>query len=322
MNKKMKLFNILKKQNSVHTYVYILFFTLATSQLLAQQDSQYTQYMYNTQTINPAYAGSRGSLNLAALYRNQWVGLEGAPKTLNFSINSPVGYLEKIGLGLSFFKDEIGPADESAITADFSYNLQINDDVKLAFGIKGGINLLNVDYTKLNIHNPNDPLQQFNIDNRLTPIIGAGLFLHNNETWYAGISVPNILETTHYDDVTVSNASEKANIYIAGGYVFSLSESTKFKPAILGKFVSGAPIALDISTNFLFHDKLTLGAAYRLDAAISGLAGFQISEGLMIGYAYDYGVQDLANFNSGSHEVFLRFEIGRGTQRFITPRFF
>ncbi|GAB5401010.1 MAG: type IX secretion system membrane protein PorP/SprF [Aureisphaera sp.] len=290
----------------------------------AQQDSQYTQYMYNTQTINPAYAGSRGVFGITGLYRNQWVGLDGAPETFNVGLSTPLGDDERVGLGLSAYKDKAGPADESLIAADFSYTIPLNDKVKLGFGLKGGINLLNVDYSLLNIYHPDDALQQFNIDNRLTPVVGAGLFLHDDETWYVGASVPNILETTHYDDNTVSNASERASLYTIAGYVFQLSDHTKFKPAVLGKFVSGAPAAIDLSANFMFYDKLTLGAAYRLDAAISGLAGFQVTEGMFIGYAYDYGIQELANFNSGSHEVFLRFELGgRGrTQRFLSPRFF
>ena len=306
-------------------YLWALVLALCLSlQMQAQQDSQYTQYMYNTQTINPAYAGSRGFLSITPLYRNQWMGLNGAPETLNLGLHSPLGEAQIIGLGLNFTKDKIGPSDESTITGDVSYSIPLNDyDLKLAFGVKGGFNLLNVDYSILNIHDPSDALQQFNIDNRLSPIIGAGLLLHNDRNWYLGLSVPNFLETTHYDDETVSNASERMAFYGTAGYVFDLSDTVMFKPAVLGKFVSGAPAAIDISANFLFNEKFTLGAAYRLDAAVSGLAGFQISDSLLIGYAYDFGIQELANYNSGSHEIFLRFDIlTRRTRRLITPRFF
>ncbi|WP_299114032.1 type IX secretion system membrane protein PorP/SprF [uncultured Winogradskyella sp.] len=319
------------RKNNIKTNSYNLAFLLVTGLILglanslhAQQDSQYTQYMYNTQTINPAYAGSRGLLSITPLYRNQWVGLDGAPETLNFSLNTPLGDSQRTGLGLSFIQDKIGPADESNITGDFSYSIPLDDnDVKLAFGLKAGVNLLNVDYSVLNIFDPSDELQQNNIDNRLKPVVGAGLFLHDNQSWYVGLSVPNFLETIHYDDTTVSNASERMAFYTTAGYVFDLNDNTKFKPAVLGKFVSGAPAAIDISANFLFNEKFTLGAAYRLDAAISGLAGFQISDSMLIGYAYDFGIQDLANYNSGSHEIFLRFDIlTRRTKRLLTPRFF
>ncbi len=293
------------------------------NKVYAQQDSQYTHYMYNTQVINPAYAGSRGQLTALALYRNQWVGLDGAPKTLNFGVHSPLGLSQRLGLGLNFFKDEIGPADESNIAADVSYTIPVSDGgTQLAFGLKGGINILNVDYTKLNLEVPDGAFQN-NIRNRLTPVIGLGFFLYHSDVWYAGISTPNVLKTTHYDDVKVSNVTEKMHLYATAGYVFDLSSSTKFKPAVMAKMVSGAPLALDVSANFLFNEKFTIGAAYRWSAAVSGLVGFQISDSIMIGYAYDYGLQELANYNSGSHEVFLRFELGSGGQpSLIIPRFF
>lgn len=288
--------------------------------LYAQQDSQYTQYMYNTSSFNPAYAGNRGVFSAIGLYRSQWVGLDGAPKTINFTAHTPVG--ERVGLGLSFTNDEIGPSVENTIAADFAYTIPMNDNgLNLSFGIKGGINLLDVDFTKLNIYDPTDPQFQFNIDNRLTPIIGAGIFL-NNERWYAGLSVPNFLETEHFEQSTTSTAKEKMNFYAIGGYVFDLSSNTRLKPAVLVKAVGGAPIALDVSANFLFYDRFTLGAAYRLNADVSGLAGFQINENIMIGYAYDYGTESLANYNSGSHEIFLRFELGGKTEKLIIPRFF
>lgn len=288
-----------------------------------QQDSQFTHYMYNTSTINPAYAGSRGQLGLIGLYRKQWVNLDGAPETINFSVNTPLGLQGRNGLGLTFVQDRIGPSNESTIAADISYYIKVGQRARLAFGVKGGVNLLSVDYSKLNIHNPTDELQQNNIDNRLQPLVGAGLYLHDGEKWYVGASVPNILDTTHYDDSTVSNASERPNFYFIGGYVFDFGPNVRFKPASLIKFTAGAPLAVDLSANFLFYEKFTLGAAYRLDADVSGLVGFQISDGLLLGYAYDHGVQNLRHYNSGSHEVFLRFEIVRGKgKRFITPRFF
>lgn len=296
---------------------------LHSNEVQAQQDSQYTNYMYNTQVVNPAYAGSREQLTALLLYRNQWVGLDGAPETYNFGIHKAMERAPRLGLGLNFYKDAIGPADESNIAADVSYTIPVNTNgTELAFGLKGGINLLNIDYTKLNLATSDDPALQYNIDNRLSPVIGLGLFLYNSDRWYMGLSTPNLLETTHYDDVKVSNATEKMHVFATAGYVFDLSSNTKFKPAIMAKMVSGAPLALDGSANFLFNEKLTLGLAYRWDAAISALAAFQVSEGVLIGYTYDYGLQELANYNSGSHEVFLRFELGSGTTRLITPRFF
>jgi len=309
----------MKYKNLLKFILAVLCSFLFTTTSFAQQDSQYTQYMYNTETINPAYAGSRGALSFTGLYRNQWAGLDGAPETLNFTVNTPVR--ERVGLGLTFVQDKIGPSDESTIAIDFSYTIPVNDNIKIAFGIKGGINLLNVDYSILTIEDPTDNEFQYNIDNRVTPIVGAGVYLFN-DTWYAGLSVPNMLETTHYDDSTISNASEKPNFYAIAGYVFTLSDTVKLKPAVLGKFTSGAPIALDVSANFLFLEKFTLGVAYRLDAAVSALAGFQISDTFFAGYSYDFDTTGLGNYNSGSHEIFLRFEIFKTTNRVISPRFF
>lgn len=296
---------------------------LNSNEVQAQQDSQYTNYMYNTQVINPAYAGSREQLSALLLYRNQWVGLDGAPETYNFGIHKALERAPRVGLGLNFYQDAIGPADESNLTADFSYTIPVNTNgTQLAFGIKGGINLLNIDYSKLNRKDGGDPAFQYNINNRLSPVVGVGLFLYNTDRWYLGLSTPNFLETTHYDDVKVSNVTEKMHVFATAGYVFDLSANTKFKPALMAKMVSGAPLALDGSANFLFNEKLTLGLAYRWDAAISALAAFQVSDTVLIGYTYDYGLQELANYNSGSHEIFLRFELGTGRCSCITSRFF
>ena len=284
----------------------------------AQQDSQYTQYMYNTMSMNPGYSGSRGSLSMLALYRNQWVGLDGAPKTLNFGMHSPIG-VQGVGLGLGFTSDKIGPSTESIITADFSYTIDFANDVKLAFGIKGGYSLLDLDPSKLNIYNPND----YNLEQKSygSPIIGAGFYLYSDK-WYLGLSSPNILETEHYNDVQVSTATEKTHIYLIGGYVFKLSENLKLKPAFLTKAVIGAPLAIDISANALLYDRITFGLAYRLDAAVSAMAGFQVNDNIMIGYAYDYETTELTNYNSGSHEIFIRFELGTKLRAKVNPRFF
>ncbi len=293
-----------------------MFFSVSTTQ--AQQDSQYTQYMYNPVSVNPAYAGSRGSLSIMGVYRNQWVGLDGAPETLNFSLHSPIG-VRGVGLGLGFVSDKIGPSDESMVTADFSYTLQLQNDLKLSFGLKGGVSIWNLDPSRLNIYNPND----YNLrrENHSSPVIGTGLYLYAPK-WYVGLSSPNILQTEHYDDVQISTASEKAHMYLMGGYVFTLNPNLKLKPAFMAKAVVGAPLALDISANALMYDTVTFGLAYRLDAAVSAMAGFQVSDHIMLGYAYDYDTTELGNYNSGSHEIFLRFELGTRLKTKVNPRFF
>lgn len=284
----------------------------------AQKDSQYTQYMYNTMAFNPAYTGSRGSLSMNGIYRNQWVGLDGAPTTLNFGAHSPIG-VKGVGLGVNFTSDKIGPSSQSFIEGDFSYTINVGEETKLAFGIRGGISLLDIDPSKLLIYDPNDyDLQR---ENYLSPRVGAGMYLYT-DNWYVGLSSTNLLETEHYDDIQVSTATEKSHFYLMGGYVFNISPDFKLKPAALMKAVVGAPLSVDVSANALLYDRVTFGLAYRWDAAVSALAGFQISENIMVGYAYDYETTELNRYNSGSHEVFFRFELGTRFSGKVNPRFF
>ena len=288
------------------------------NKVFAQQESQYTQYMYNTSSINPAYAGSRGSLNILGLYRAQWVGLDGAPENLNFTAHTPIGG-QGIGLGVGFSSDKLGASSDNTITADFSYTIDFARDLKLAFGLKGGLSLLDIDPTKLNAYNPND----YDLAKKgyASPMIGAGLYLYS-DSWYLGFSTPNVLETKYYDDIKVSTATEKTHFYLLGGYVFTLSENVKLKPSAMIKGVVGAPISIDISANALIFNRVNFGLAYRLDADVSALAGFRITDQIMIGYAYDYSTSELQNYNSGSHEIFLRFEVGALYSAKMSPRFF
>lgn len=292
----------------------------------AQQDAQYTQYMYNTQIVNPAYAGSRGSLDFAALYRTQWVGLDGAPETGTFTFNSPIGIRENMGLGLSVVMDRLGPAKESNVTIDYAYSINTSDSYKLAFGLKAGIDVLDVDFSLLNIFDEGDVFDT-NIDNRIQPQIGAGVFYYSDR-FYAGLSVPNFLNTKHFDESEIGPtsaqtiAAERLHYFFITGYVFTLSETVKFKPALLSKLVSGSPLQVDLSANFLFNEKFTIGAAYRWSAALSGMIGFQATEGLFLGFAYDGETTNISGFNDGSYEFFVRFEIFKNPERVLTPRFF
>ena len=286
----------------------------------AQQDAQFTQYMYNTININPAYAGSRGAMSIFGLYRTQWVGLDGAPKTAAFSVNTPINN-SNLGVGLSFVNDEIGPTRENVISADVSYTVQTSEDWKLSFGIKGTLNMFSLDANKLTT-NPlvSDP-SLFNYD-KTSPNIGAGVYFHSGKTYF-GLSAPNFIETKNkYDDNVRAIEVERINYYFIAGHVFDLSPNLKFKPAVLSKIVTGAPLQIDASANFLFYDKFVLGAAYRWDAAVSAMAGFQVSDGLYIGYGYDHETTKLRNYNSGSHEIFLRYELFNNFNKIISPRFF
>lgn len=303
--------------------VIVVFFEAVT----AQQDAQYTQYMYNTITINPAYAGSRGALSIAALHRSQWVGLDGAPTTQTLNIHTPTG--RRVGLGLSILNDEIGngTSQETYFDAAFSYTISTGDQGKLSFGLKAGGHLLNLDFTKLSGFTEEQGANGFpNIDQKFSPNFGAGVYYHTDH-FYVGLSVPNFLQTKHFDSSGASTsylAKERMNWYLITGYVFDLNRNLKFKPALLFKAVEGAPLQADLSASFLISDKFSLGAAYRWDAALSVLVGFQITNQFMLGLAYDKETTELGNtaFNDGSFEIFLRYELLKNPKRVVTPRFF
>lgn len=283
-----------------------------------QQEAQFTNYMYNTINVNPAYAGSRGVMSIFGLYRTQWVGLEGAPDTGTFSINTPFEN-SRLGLGLSFINDRIGPTTTNNISADISYTIPTSETWKLSFGVKGSASLFSLDPNKLT-YVAGDP-NLTAINNDLTPNVGAGIYFHNDKT-YVGFSIPYMLQTTRYNDNSRAVYMERMHYYLIAGHVFDLSSNIKFKPAILGKATEGAPIAVDATANFMFNEKFILGGAYRWSAAWSALAGFQVNNNLFIGYGYDRETTKLQHYNSGSHEIFVRYEFAKKNDKIISPRFF
>ena len=300
-------------------FIFLLFF-FALQFSWAQQDAQYTQYMYNTLQFNPAYAGSRGAMSLFGLHRSQWVGMEDAPTTSNVSIHTPIKN-SNLGMGVSILADQIGPINEQLLSYDISYTLQLQEDLKLSFAIRASAQLLNIQTNRLNPQQANDPLLQ-NISNDFSPNVGAGLYLRDKK-FYAGLSVPFLLERTRTisnEDVAVRK--EIRSFYAMGGYVLDLSPSLKFKPALLTKIEMGAPLQVDVSANFMWFDTFTIGTAYRWDASVSLLTAYQINERWMIGYAYDVETTALRNHNRGSHELFLRFELFDSEGKLISPRFF
>ena len=297
---------------------------LGISSGLAQQLPQFTQYMFNTIAINPAYAGSRGTFSAVALHRSQWVGLEGGPETQTLSMHAPLRN-EKIGIGLSFINDHLGYENFSYIYGDFSYTIQTGVNSKLAFGIKAGFTHYNIDEELLNDPSIiNDPF--FNeVSNRWSPNVGAGLYWHTNR-WYIGLSTPRILNTDNNGGSGNSDyaALERNSYYLTGGYVFDLSETTKLKPSVLLKGTNGAPLSFDISANFLFNDVFWVGAGYRINqsaAAIGGIVDFQVSRQIRIGYAYEYPISDIRAYTSGTHEILLMFEVFK-SKRIKSPRYF
>lgn len=297
----------------------ILFFVIISGFVsFAQQDSQYTQYMYNTINVNPAYAGSRGVLSLFGLHRTQWVGIDGAPVTNSFSMHTPINN-SRVGLGASFLNDRIGPTIENTISVDVSYTIPTSETYKLSFGVKGKGSFMNLDVSQLNPTDQNDA--QFQNFSKFYPNIGAGVYLHSNKT-YLGLSIPQFIDTKRFNNNDLKIFTQSITYYFIAGHIFQLNPEIKFKPALLTKLERGTPLQVDASATFMFNDKFVMGASYRWDAAVSVMAGFQVSDGLYIGYAYDLETTNLRKYNSGSHEVFLRFELFDNKNKITSPRLF
>ena len=298
---------------------FLILFVLISFQLEAQQDPQFTQYMYNTITVNPGYAGSRGHLSILGMHRSQWVGINGAPTSQVLAIDGPVS--EKVGLGVVATYDELGPSNELFLDGNVSYSIQVGaNNKRLSFGLKAGGRIFNVDFSEGLFRNP-DVAFQDNIENRFFPTVGAGAYYHTERS-YLGFAIPNFFSEDHYDGATQEIATERLHYFLIGGLVRDISADIKFKPAFFVKWVPGAPVIADLSANFMIRETVTAGIAYRWDDSFSGLLGLQISPALNVGYAYDRTTTDLRNFNSGTHEVFLRFELKTQEKRLKSPRFY
>ncbi len=297
--------------------ISILFAGLTTTQ--AQQLPQFTQYMYNTISINPAYAGSRDGLSMTALHRSQWAGIDGAPRTQTLSIHSPLNN-EKVGLGVSVINDRTGYENYTYLYGDFSYTINVSSDVTLAFGLKGGFSYYGLDEELFNEPSVlQDPFFREKFD-KWTPNFGAGLYL-SAQDWYIGLSAPKIINNDN-NEFSEYVALEQVHYYLTGGYVFDMSDTWKLRPTALAKVTSGAPLSFDMSATAIYDEKLYLGATYRIDDAIGAFIDFQIFEPLRIGYGYEYTLSDLRPYTTGSHEVILIYELRFQNTKYKSPRFF
>lgn len=292
----------------------------------AQQVPMYTHYMYNTLVVNPAYAGSREALTITALSRSQWVNFEGAPLTQTLTIHTPLRN-QHIGLGLALMQDKIGPVKTTSVTADFAYIMQLTRKARLAFGLSAGANMFQANLNTLNLDQQNDPVFATNINNKITPDFGFGIY-YSRERFYAGLSIPNLLEN-NYSKITEGNGNtligiEQRHYFFIAGTVLKLSDNILFKPTTLIKVTAGAPVQADLTASFIILKRFLAGAMIRSGDAVGGLIGFDITEKLHIGYSYDfsYGLST-AKYNQGSHEILLRYDFLLFDKKQVhTPRYF
>ncbi|GAB2772090.1 type IX secretion system membrane protein PorP/SprF [Actinomadura fibrosa] len=274
--------------------------------------------MYNTISINPAYAGNRDALSVVGLHRSQWAGIEGGPVTQTVSIHSPLRN-EKVGLGLSVINDNAGYEDYTYVYGDFSYTINVAEATTLSFGLKAGMSYYNLEEELLR-DVPNDPFFTGNTFNRWTPNFGLGLYL-SAQDWYVGLSAPKLINNDN-NDKSEYVALEQVHYYLTGGYVFDLSDQWKLRPTALAKLTKGAPLSVDISSTFIYDEKLYLGANYRIDDAVGAFVDFQVLPSLRVGYGYEYSISDLEPYTSGSHEIILIYELRMNNTKYKSPRFF
>lgn len=292
----------------------------------AQQDPMFTHYMYNTLSVNPAYAGSREALTITALHRSQWVDFKGAPMTQTVTLHSPIG-VKHIGLGLSATNDRIGPVNNTSLAGSFAYIMKVSEKAKLSLGLSGGVNILQADLNSLDLDQQNDPSFANNISNRVTPNFGAGIY-YSRERFYAGVSAPNLIES-NYSSLSQSNGTtlvgkSKRHYFLIAGTIFNLTDNLALKPTTLVKVTEGAPIQADVTASFIIHKVLLLGLNYRTGDSFGALVGFDINEQFHVGYSYDFSYAlRTPTYNYGSHEILLRYDfIFSGKNQVHSPRYF
>jgi type IX secretion system PorP/SprF family membrane protein len=312
-----KIINMKKFKKSLLSLLLLLI----SISSVAQQDAQYSMYMFNPLAVNPAYAGSRGALSATLLHRSQWVGLDGAPQTQTLSIHSPLRN-ESIGLGFSLVNDKIGANKNTGLYADFAYRIQLNrHNDKLAFGVKGGVDLFSSDFNDLAVTDNTDDVYLTPLSNKTMPNFGFGVYYYGKRH-YVGLTVPKLVQNDLSGGNSTITATQDRHFFFIAGYVFKLSSTVDFKPSVIAKMTAGAPLSTDFNASFLFYEKLWLGAMYRHGDSFGLNVVYNFTEFLRAGYAYDYTTTELGNYNNGSHEIMIGFDLQTNSKSFKTPRFF
>ncbi len=305
-------------------YLSLITLLVLSNILKAQQEAQYSMYMFNPLSVNSAYAGTRDVLSVIGLYRNQWTGFKGAPKTMNLTLHSPIRHTN-LALGLSVIDDQLGTTKNTSFKGDVAYKILLARNKKtgnkqyLSFGLKAGVDLFNAQNTKAIINDNNDILYT-NIQNKPLFNVGAGIYYYGKRH-YIGLSTPKLLENS-YDGTTSSNFKQIKHYYLMAGVILPINSVIQFKPSFVAKAVGNAPLSSDINASFLFYDKLWIGAMYRLKESAGINVAFYINDYLTVGYAFDYTLSNLRKYNSGSHEIMLGFDMNRKSKSFKTPRYF
>lgn len=302
----------------------LLILTGLISGLKAQQDAQYTNFMFNKLPLNPAYAGSRGVTSILALYRNQWYGMEGAPNTQTLSFHTPL-LKQRLGLGIVIDRDQIAFFQNYRASMAYAYRIPVGKKGNLSFGLQGSVRLVRADWTQAKPGDDYDPNIPLDNSSKFLPNFGAGVYF-STERFYAGLSVPHLLngdiDFSGQQNPVFNVAQERRHVFLMSGVVLPLSRKVKFNPNLLLKYVQNAPFDMDLNASFIFFDKLTLGATWRMGDSFDGLLSWNITPQLRLGLGYDYTLTKLRSFNDGSYEIFLGWDFVYRKDRLVNPRFF
>jgi len=314
--------------------VLLLTLGVGSSRVQAQQDKMFSQYMFNMMALNPAYAGSRDVLSMTALYRAQWIGLEGAPQTATFTADMPLNR-ERVGVGLQLYNDRIGKQMETGAYASYAFRFRVGERSTLSLGLTGGVsaysNRLSEVVTSPGQLGPVDPAFATDI-NKMLPNFGTGIYVSNDRS-YLGLSVPRLLRNNLSDFNAPGVRSRQARqAYAMGGFVIGLSPALKLKPSMLVKYAEDSPLGFDGNVNLWINDRVAIGTSYRRNQfytftdqtndAIVGMLELQLSDQFRLGYAYDRTLNGLMKFAPSSHEIMLRYELGFNRNKILTPRYF
>jgi type IX secretion system PorP/SprF family membrane protein len=301
----------------------VLVLLLAVNIAKAQQDPMYTQYNFNTQTINPAYAGTWDNMGFLVLGRHQWVGMGGAPKTYTFSMQTPTKF-KNVALGLNLVSDKVGLEKRTLLNFDYSYRLRVSEESYLRLGIKAGVTNYMNNLTEYIGYpgDPSDPMFMGDIDVKYLPNFGVGAFLYSDD-YYIGLSLPKIIQNEFKNNYNnYSTWSELRHFFLIAGYVFDLSQDIKFKPTFLTKATWGAPVEFDLTANFLLRDKVWLGAMYRTGDSFGFIAQWIFDKQLRVGYSIDFTTTRLQHYHNGTHELMISYELSSLRRKWSTPRMF
>jgi len=293
-------------------YLGLILLFIAFSNLKAQQEPMFTQYMFDPISINAAYVGTTDMLNVNTLTRLQWVGLDGAPKTFSLSAHMPIEG-RKIGLGVTLLTDKVGPVNNTFFTINYAYRLRVNDRLTLSMGLKGGISSYKVGLTDLSIIDEEDP-QFENNEKKISPNLGFGFYLYE-EKYFVGFSVPKLIQTTVDDEYATDENQLKRHYYLVGGYNWKINRDWELMPSLLTKIVAGSPVSNDITVQGLYMDLVGGGLMYRIGDALGLFVYGKVYKELNIGYGYEYSLNGLSGINSGTHEIRLTYDFSVTSER-------